>query len=376
MAKSSDQSITIALTMFVLMTIGFAVGSYYFYDKLEEATKQAKDAQDKETKAMASADAGLKEYLELRRRIFSISDPSDHPAVAAIVKRELDPEGALLNTMPELTELRAAKNAPRRNAYETYTAGLKTLHETAKLADEEIAAREDKKKNLETELDGLRAVFKAQSDKALADQAEKAKAIRDDASKILGDIDQKDTEMEDYRKRYLEAVAETLSTRRQFEKENALGKQRKADIQLNIKERRRFESQSEQTSFGGRDGSVVAVTDAGRKIYIDVGLKQGVRAALMFGVYGLDVGGNPLQYPKAAIEVSEVLDQNSSVARLIFASVSDPILPGDLLFNPIWSIGDNETIAVAGVIDLTGDGRPDNAEFKRVVEENGGRVES
>ncbi|MGL4461357.1 MAG: hypothetical protein ACRC1K_04330, partial [Planctomycetia bacterium] len=127
---------------------------------------------------------------------------------------------------------------------------------------------------------------------------------------------------------------------------------------------------------GGRDGSVVAVTDAGRKIYIDVGLKQGVRAALMFGVYGLDVGGNPLQYPKAAIEVSEVLDQNSSVARLIFASVSDPILPGDLLFNPIWSIGDNETIAVAGVIDLTGDGRPDNAEFKRVVEENGGRVES
>jgi len=49
----------------------------------------------------------------------------------------------------------------------------------------------------------------------------------------------------------------------------------------------------------------------------------------------------------------------------------DPILAGDLLFNPAWSPAQREHIAIAGIIDIDGDGVDDTPELVRSLERQG-----
>src|SRR5262249_45220945 len=54
----------------------------------------------------------------------------------------------------------------------------------------------------------------------------------------------------------------------------------------------------------------------------------------------------------------------------------DPILTGDELYNPAWSPGLREHVAVAGLIDLTGDGRDGTQEFVKNLEKQGVAVDA
>src|SRR5207247_11232847 len=47
---------------------------------------------------------------------------------------------------------------------------------------------------------------------------------------------------------------------------------------------------------------------------------------------------------------------------------TNPVLTGDLRFNPAWSPNLKEHVAIAGLIDLTGDGSDSSAEFMRDLE--------
>ncbi|MGE3808309.1 MAG: hypothetical protein AB7K24_26915, partial [Gemmataceae bacterium] len=73
---------------------------------------------------------------------------------------------------------------------------------------------------------------------------------------------------------------------------------------------------------------------------------------------------------KAAVEILDVLQPHLASARIIdvVKPGTDPVLEGDLLFNPSWSPNMKKHIAIAGLIDLTGDGLDDTQEFIRNVE--------
>jgi hypothetical protein len=76
---------------------------------------------------------------------------------------------------------------------------------------------------------------------------------------------------------------------------------------------------------------------------------------------------------KATLEVLEVLGPHLAKARVTSMrdAYREPLQQGDLLFNPAWSPTLAEHVAVAGVIDLQGDGRDQTAEFIRSLESQG-----
>src|SRR5207302_5594618 len=67
------------------------------------------------------------------------------------------------------------------------------------------------------------------------------------------------------------------------------------------------------------------------------------------------------------LEVVDVLDAHLSRGRIVDVTDPnrDPVVSGDLLFNPAWSSNLKQHIAIAGLIDLTGDGSDSSEEFMR-----------
>ncbi|NOX56831.1 MAG: hypothetical protein GXP27_20800, partial [Planctomycetes bacterium] len=79
---------------------------------------------------------------------------------------------------------------------------------------------------------------------------------------------------------------------------------------------------------------------------------------------------------KGAIEVINVIDAHTSVARILEDDIYRPILPGDPIYTPLWSPGRQEVISFVGIIDLDGDGESDREELHDLVAGAGARIDN
>jgi hypothetical protein len=140
-------------------------------------------------------------------------------------------------------------------------------------------------------------------------------------------------------------------------------------------------------------GKIDAITGNGRMPFINLGSSDYVKPQLTFSVYGVGTDGKPIAHDvvgkdgkpiigpdnkpekegKATIEVVSVLGPHLSQARVtsVRDEGRDPILRGDLLYNPAWSPTQRQHVAITGLVDLTGDGNNDIAEFLRTLEGQG-----
>src|SRR5262249_50897433 len=65
---------------------------------------------------------------------------------------------------------------------------------------------------------------------------------------------------------------------------------------------------------------------------------------------------------KGMVEITDVISQYAARARITYQSneIRNPISQKDQLFSISLSTGEKEHVAFAGIIDLDGDGKPDN----------------
>jgi hypothetical protein len=117
-------------------------------------------------------------------------------------------------------------------------------------------------------------------------------------------------------------------------------------------------------------GKVVRVEDGGKKVYINKGIKDGVKVGLTFLVFEAGRNGRGEGPLKATIEVVRVDDEHTAQCKVnsyydidgkeIAASDATPskvlrdgngaMKEGDLLFNTAWGLH----VAIVGVVDFTG----------------------
>lgn len=124
-------------------------------------------------------------------------------------------------------------------------------------------------------------------------------------------------------------------------------------------------------------GKVVEVDAGQRAVTLDLGRADAVRPGLTFSVFG-DGEYRPSGDRKASVEVSEVTGEHRCRARVteIKNAARAPLAAGDLLYNPAWAPGLRDHVAVAGVIDLAGDGRDGTADLVRALEKEGVLVDA
>ena len=85
------------------------------------------------------------------------------------------------------------------------------------------------------------------------------------------------------------------------------------------------------------------------------------------------------EFIKGMIEITDVgASGDSARGRITHEAqpIRNPIAKGDQLFNMALSTGEKEHVAYAGIIDLDGDGRPDNEHFVRILERNNLKVDA
>jgi hypothetical protein len=145
-----------------------------------------------------------------------------------------------------------------------------------------------------------------------------------------------------------------------------------ADMEIKIKKLEDKLPQIDLLAYDQPKGKIVKVDAAQQTVYLNLGSLDLVKPGLTISVFA-EAEYKPNAERKASIEVVEVADEHLCRARVteIRNAVRRPLKPGDQLYNPMWTPGMREHVAIAGAIDLTGDGRDQTAEFVKALEKEG-----
>lgn len=146
---------------------------------------------------------------------------------------------------------------------------------------------------------------------------------------------------------------------------------------LKLRQQKRLEAVQEKPLTAA--GKIIRVDRSQQKAYINLSERSGLKKGVTFSVYD-DDNGRPSGSPKGTVEVIDVQPTLAIVAiRNVFqqeestadytdrygtrASVdplslenTNPIKIGDLLVNPTWDPNRKTYVAIAGTVDLNGDG--------------------
>ena len=124
------------------------------------------------------------------------------------------------------------------------------------------------------------------------------------------------------------------------------------------------------------DGKISWVDQKSRLVYINLGLTDGLRRQQTFSVYDRDETNHAKTEPKAAIEVTRIVERHLAEARILQDNLRNPILPGDLIFTPSWVPGRRVHFALAGFMDIDGDDRSDRMLIRNLIRTNGGLIDA
>jgi hypothetical protein len=122
-------------------------------------------------------------------------------------------------------------------------------------------------------------------------------------------------------------------------------------------------------------GEVTWVDQRSATAWINLGRADALDRQTTFSVYSADVMDLGKAQTKATIEVTKILGDHAAEARITSDKNSDPITEGDKIFTPLWSPGDRQHFALAGLMNLDGDGRNVPRIVRNLIRDNGGEVD-
>jgi hypothetical protein len=138
----------------------------------------------------------------------------------------------------------------------------------------------------------------------------------------------------------------------------------------------RNKEQLEKQAIEFPDGKIVHVNQLSRLVWLDVGIADGLRRQTSFVIVAPE-DGNPIKsIPKGMIDVVELTGAHQAEARIVEDDLSNPIMPGDNIFSVVWQAGRAEHFALAGTLDIDGDGKSDRARIHDLISLNGGVVDA
>jgi hypothetical protein len=110
-------------------------------------------------------------------------------------------------------------------------------------------------------------------------------------------------------------------------------------------------------------------------VWINLGSADGLRPGVSFSVLGQDEIRVSEAKPKAQLEVTRIGGAHLAEARVVYArDVRNPVIENDKIYSPMWSPGRPVRFALAGTLDLDGDGVDDSKRLRGLIESSGGEV--
>jgi hypothetical protein len=376
----SKQGLIIALVFFVITTLAFGVFAYLGYAEQADLRKAAETAKKDKEEMITKRDQQEARYMALAQSIGnSGADAAANlgvlrakGAVNQVYQEEIVRGGPINALKPFGFVYDAQQDKPSASVLDMLNTYRTNTEAAQKKAAELEKSLEDTRKTFNEEM----AAQKARADKALADlkslqkqftdwQANESRVKFVDLTKTIADVSA-DRDKFNKEKADLEAIKGKEVKQLNEKIKNLNDVITKLQAQLKPVDLLDFDQpKAKLLSVDMRNGTAI----------IDVGASDYVRPQLTFSVLPAGAAGRGAanRERKGAVEVVEVLGAKQSKVKIIevTSATRDPLLPGDLLFNPSWNPGQVEHVALAGLIDLDGDGLDDTAQFIRTLERQG-----
>ncbi|HZU36263.1 MAG TPA: hypothetical protein VFA18_10155 [Gemmataceae bacterium] len=352
----SHTGLIVSLVIFVLLAIVLGVTTYTGYNGQAQLDAAKKKAEDDLKNVKADRDK-----IQLDEALYRLAagsgDAKDTEAVGALKgPHEPDFKASIARLKQNGLTWQDDKNAFDT----TYAAQLKSL-----------------KSQVEDLTSQLAKARKDSADRVASLEAD-LKAARDGQNKLKADLDDVEngyktlaTKREAEFAKFNQQLAQL---REQIRQDNKLARDTKEDYEgkltrlnnLNSDLRRSYDRISEQVKpvsildYAKPLGRVVAISPNGDNVYIDLGSSDSVHPRLTFSIFGSGEYRSD-RSPKATIEVLAVLQSHLSRAHVTWTRDPgrDPLLKGDQLYNPAWSPNMKTHVAIAGLLNLTGQEHPE-----------------
>ena len=358
MARES-QGLQIALIIFVLLTVMLGVSTYYGFNQFDQAQLKARAAEADKLKTEQDFKRAQDEANELKRLI-GFADTEKLDAISQAATQDME---VYAKTYPEPSK-------PYRKVLEYLAGQLKTRTEelAAAKADDETLKRkyEGREAAKEPQLKVFQDAATKDHEDLLAQTGkfeEHAAEIQKDKAALAARMTEISRKAEDDRKKY---EAQTAKLVRQIQ--NYVTEVHSVKGEIN---------KLTQTNFTAPLGSITQVNQAQGVVWISLGRADALNLQTSFSVYSGDsVSVDSKSVKKGSIEVTQIVDDHLAQARIINDKMNDPILPGDKIFTPVWSPGEQKHFAIAGFIDIDGDNRSDLDYVKNLISMNGGVVDA
>ena len=385
MATRENQSIQIALIITFMLTVGLGISTFSLWKSWESAVKTRdaalKRAQDSDEKF------NYENYRSLAYMYMLGSSDRDKPnrrdlTSTADSLRTNNPNNAKL-LGPIDDELARFDKDMDTYAYDVPEAdrGYRNIPERL-----EKAIRSKNAAYIAEQKRALAA--KADYDLRLENETKSTQEAVDELAAVRADVTTEITKYGEERKRinsekesqkadFVSSVSQ-LTSANQKDKQKNVDLTKKIDMMADTLAVRRSKDERRSKSFEIPDGRVTLVNDRKGTVWINLGLADGLRELTTFGVYDFKEDGvmrNEKEI-KARIQVTKVLDQHLSEARITEDELQDPILPGDQIHSPAWQAGTRIHFALAGFFDVNGDGKSDRETIRNMIASVGGIIDA
>jgi len=358
MASSESQGVMISLIIFIMLTIVLSVTTFMFFQNAETATAEAEQANQARNEANTAAGSAQAELNDIKRWLGA--DPAANRE--EVQKLFTEDMAGLADTLP-----------PDQQTYHAALTYLADINRTQSndLVEEKarVLTLENRVAQVESDKQAAVAVAEAARQKAEED----LKARTDELLAINSATSQSSEELAEQNRKLQEEkdaqAAQSLADRNVLEQQVAVLERDNENKNDKLEE-------LTKTTFEVADGKIIWIDPGAHTVWINLGHGDGLRRQVSFSVFGRDAvtGGDDVL--KGKIEVTQVIGSHFAEARILDDDISDPLLPGDNIYTPLWHPGRSEHFALVGSFDLDGDAFDDREMIRDLITMAGGVVDA
>jgi len=354
-----NQGLRAALIVFVILTIILAVTTFVFFSQYNDAKEKAKQsdqaAQDARN-AFNDKDKLLKEFQGMMG--FA--------------------EGDAPETVRDKFNEDMQKYAPQSldDSLRVYREVLAQLDKTIKTQNKDLEIEKANRKKLEETVAGLNAQmdakvaqFKSRADEAEKDQTREAMQFQKDRDRLKKMQEDLAADLDRTKKDEQEQLGQKDSQIAKLTQDVGVMTHAYEQVKGTVDKMR----QEVPDKF---QGEIVLVNQRSGNVWINRGRDDALRPQTKFSVFPAGLTDVAEVDKKASIEVTRVVNGHLAEARIVNSDPLNPVMVGDKIYTPVWNVGEKRHFALAGIIDLDGDGRSDLERMHTLIEVNGGVVDA
>ncbi|MBA4016020.1 MAG: hypothetical protein C0483_02405 [Pirellula sp.] len=365
---NQNQGMTIAVIIFVILTVISMAIAVVFVQQSGELQKQLSVAEKKAKDSSDLADATTLEFNEVKEIIMPAAD-SNGVAMSAVSERfkaDLKKHGDRLKNIATETTVPQSYSQMLDSAM----AALDQRNTALEAERVRLVDTEKQKASLQGTYEAQVTQFKQQADAVVKEKADLQSKLTSSEERL------KNVQLEVTAK-IDQSQAETQKVRQELQK--TIDDQKEKILQLEgalAKLNERLTSFIEVQFAATYDGEVTKVNPSARTVWINLGSYDNLPKSLTFSVQARGVPAGSQVPPKAKLEVTEILSDHLAECRIIEDDLRNPILPGDNIFTQMWAPGQRTRFAFAGKIDIDNNGSDDMDRVRAMVARAGGQIDA